>query len=63
MRLLDEEHDVALTLQRSLLPRRLPACGGLDLAVRYVPASERAEIGGDFYEVVRLDGSAHRRRR
>jgi serine phosphatase RsbU (regulator of sigma subunit) len=29
---------------------------GLDFAVRYVPASERAEIGGDFYEMVRLDG-------
>jgi CheY-like chemotaxis protein len=56
MRLLDEEHDVALTLQRSLLPRRLPHVDGLELAVRYVPASERAEIGGDFYEAVRLDG-------
>ena len=53
---LDEEHDVALTLQRSLLPRRLPHVDEFDLAVRYVPASERAEIGGDFYEVVRLGG-------
>jgi len=52
----DAEHDLALTLQRSLLPRRLPAVPGFDLAVRYVPASDQAEIGGDFYEVVHLDG-------
>jgi CheY-like chemotaxis protein len=53
-RLYDEEHDLALTLQRSLLPRTLPNVAGLEFAVRYVPASDRAEIGGDFYEVVRL---------
>jgi CheY-like chemotaxis protein len=50
-----EEHDLALTLQRSLLPRSLPALSGLDVAVRYTPAGEHAEIGGDFYEVARLD--------
>ena len=54
-RLYDEEHDLALTLQRSLLPRTLPEVSGLEFAVRYVPASDRAEIGGDFYEVVRFD--------
>ena len=52
--LFDEEHDLALTLQRSLLPQRLPQVPGLDLAVRYVPAGEQAEIGGDFYEVARF---------
>ncbi len=54
-RLYDEEHDIALTLQRSLLPREMPHVPELDLAVRYVPASDRAEIGGDFYEVVQFD--------
>jgi DNA-binding response OmpR family regulator len=54
-RLYDEEHDLALTLQRSLLPREMPHVPELDLAVRYVPASDRAEIGGDFYEVVQFD--------
>ena len=29
---------------------------GIDLAKRYVPASEVAEIGGDFYELSALDG-------
>ncbi len=50
------EHRVALTLQQSLLPQRLPRVAGLDLAKRYVPASEMAEIGGDFYELSELDG-------
>lgn len=55
MRQHEEEHALALTLQRSLLPRRLPRLREFDLAVRYVPASDLAEIGGDFYEVARLD--------
>jgi DNA-binding response OmpR family regulator len=54
MRLYAEEHDLALTLQRSLLPRQVPYLPEMDIAVRYVPASERAEIGGDFYEVARF---------
>ncbi|TDC82052.1 fused response regulator/phosphatase [Micromonospora sp. KC606] len=52
----DEEHRIAVTLQRSLLPRRLPEVAGLDVAVRYEPASARTEVGGDFYELVMLDG-------
>ena len=56
MRAYEEEHRLALTLQRSLLPTHLPAIDGYDLAVRYVPASEQAEIGGDFYELSLLDG-------
>ncbi len=48
------ERHVALTLQHSFLPRpdrpsRLP---GVDLVVRYVPASRETEIGGDFYAAV-----------
>ncbi|WP_370517873.1 PP2C family protein-serine/threonine phosphatase [Micromonospora sp. MP36] len=52
----DQEHRIAVTLQRSLLPRRLPEISGLDLAVRYEPASAHTEVGGDFYELVMLDG-------
>ncbi|HEX2773068.1 MAG TPA: fused response regulator/phosphatase, partial [Micromonosporaceae bacterium] len=55
MRSHDEERRIALTLQRSLLPRAIPAVDGIDLAVRYVPASSHAEIGGDFYELLALD--------
>lgn len=50
-----EEHSLALTLQRSFLPSRLPDLPGLQIAVRYVPAGRNAEIGGDFYELVELD--------
>ena len=51
-----EEHTLALTLQRSLLPRTVPVRPELPMAVRYLPASSNAEIGGDFYEVTELDG-------
>ena len=50
------EHHLALTLQHSLLPQHLPQVGGVDLAKHYLPASEVAEIGGDFYELFELDG-------
>jgi len=47
-----EEHLVALTLQRSFLPTELPVIPGLATAFRYLPASDRAEVGGDFYEAL-----------
>jgi serine phosphatase RsbU (regulator of sigma subunit)/CheY-like chemotaxis protein len=47
-----EEHLVALTLQRSFLPAGLPVLPGLSMAVRYIPASDQAEVGGDFYEAL-----------
>jgi serine phosphatase RsbU (regulator of sigma subunit)/DNA-binding NarL/FixJ family response regulator len=47
-----EEHLVALTLQRSLLPAALPVIPGVAMASRYLPASDAAEVGGDFYEAV-----------
>lgn len=50
-----EEHALALELQRSFLPRRLPAVDGVELAVRYLPASAHAEIGGDFYEAIETE--------
>ncbi|WDF37586.1 fused response regulator/phosphatase [Streptomyces sp. T12] len=52
------ERDIALTLQHSFLPQphRLPALPGVEVVVRYVPASRRAEIGGDFYAALRAEG-------
>jgi serine phosphatase RsbU (regulator of sigma subunit) len=47
-----EEHLVALTLQRSFLPATLPAIPGISMAFRYLPASDQAEVGGDFYEAL-----------
>ncbi|MET9828728.1 fused response regulator/phosphatase [Streptomyces sp. NPDC006385] len=49
------ERHVALTLQHSFLPQpyRLPSLPGVEVVVRYVPASRQAEIGGDFYAALR----------
>jgi serine phosphatase RsbU (regulator of sigma subunit) len=47
-----EEHLIALTLQRSFLPAALPAIPGLRMSSRYLPASDQAEVGGDFYEAL-----------
>jgi DNA-binding response OmpR family regulator len=56
LRTYTEEHSLALTLQRSLLPSSIPRHPGLPVAFRYLPASANAEIGGDFYEVADLGG-------
>ncbi|MFE6486281.1 SpoIIE family protein phosphatase [Streptomyces sp. NPDC057757] len=50
------ERHVALTLQHSFLPQphRLPELPGVDVVVRYVPASQETEIGGDFYAALRV---------
>jgi len=48
------EHQIAETLQRSLLPDRLPQVPGVDLAARYVPATADVEVGGDWYDVISL---------
>ncbi|MGH3258167.1 MAG: response regulator, partial [Streptosporangiaceae bacterium] len=47
-----EEHLIALTLQRSFLPARLPQVPGLAMSFRYIPASDQAAVGGDFYEAL-----------
>src|SRR5581483_10671583 len=49
---LEHEHQVAMLLQRSLLPRALPETVGIKVAARYLPA--RDEVGGDWYDVIEL---------
>ncbi|WP_307845290.1 fused response regulator/phosphatase [Planomonospora sp. ID67723] len=49
-----EEHAIALTLQRSLLPARIPEIPGVEISWRYQPAADNIEVGGDFYEVLPL---------
>ncbi|MEU8972144.1 SpoIIE family protein phosphatase [Streptomyces monashensis] len=46
------EHDTALTLQRSMLPRSFNPPGRIEIAHRYLPASDASEVGGDWYDVV-----------
>jgi PAS domain S-box-containing protein len=50
------EHAIAETLQRSILPDTLPQIPGLDLAVRYLPATHGANVGGDWYDAFPLEG-------
>jgi PAS domain S-box-containing protein len=44
------------TLQANLLPPQPPELPGLSIAVRYLAATYGVEVGGDFYDVVRLPG-------
>ncbi|MFZ1995300.1 MAG: SpoIIE family protein phosphatase, partial [Solirubrobacteraceae bacterium] len=43
------------TLQRSLLPDRLPHHPRLQLAARYLPSGLAPQIGGDWYDALELD--------
>ncbi|GAA2542943.1 SpoIIE family protein phosphatase/ATP-binding protein [Streptomyces fimbriatus] len=49
------EHSMAVTLQRSLLPRSLPEQTALEIAYRYLPA--QAGVGGDWFDVLPLSGA------
>ncbi|WP_133914718.1 SpoIIE family protein phosphatase [Streptomyces sp. NBC_00582] len=47
----------AVTLQRSLLPQRLPEQSAVEVASRYLPAGARAGVGGDWFDVIPLSGA------
>ncbi|KES05415.1 protein phosphatase [Streptomyces toyocaensis] len=49
------EHTMALAVQRSLLPRGVPAQDAVEVAHRYLPA--QAGVGGDWFDVIPLSGS------
>ncbi len=51
-KLYEREHATAETLQRSLLPDRLPDVPGIALRATYKPVS--IEVGGDWYDAFRL---------
>ncbi|WP_189742094.1 SpoIIE family protein phosphatase [Streptomyces nojiriensis] len=48
------EHTVADTLQRSLLPRRVPEQSAVEVAHRYLAAQA---VGGDWFDVIPLPGA------
>lgn len=50
----EEEHRVALSLQRALLPSILEVHPAIDVAARYAAATGALEVGGDWYDVFRL---------
>jgi Stage II sporulation protein E (SpoIIE) len=49
------EHEVAETLQRSLLPK-LPRLEGLEVAARYIAGGQGQEVGGDWYDAFPVAG-------
>jgi anti-anti-sigma factor len=51
-RLYRHEHHVAETLQRSLLPERLPTLAGVEFAARYIPGGAGVNVGGDWYDAI-----------
>ncbi|MEU4096271.1 SpoIIE family protein phosphatase [Streptomyces sp. NPDC026673] len=57
-RLYDAKHRLAHGLQSALLPRTLPALPGLEAAARYLAGTEGMDIGGDFYDLLRVGDRA-----
>ncbi len=55
-RLHEEEHRIAVELQRGLVPKRLPEVDGIAIAAHYQPAGALAEVGGDWYDAFALSG-------
>jgi serine phosphatase RsbU (regulator of sigma subunit)/anti-sigma regulatory factor (Ser/Thr protein kinase) len=51
------ERNTALALQRSLLPRHVTEQPAVETASRYLPSSDRAGVGGDWYDVIALSGA------
>jgi PAS domain S-box-containing protein len=55
-RLYQRELDVVEVLQRSLLPEHLPRLPGIEIGARYMPGGAGADVGGDWYDAIPLDG-------
>ncbi|RKE20533.1 SpoIIE family protein phosphatase [Streptomyces sp. TLI_171] len=53
-RLYDVHHERASELQRAMLPRSLPVLPRVASAARYLPSTEGMQIGGDWYDLLRL---------
>jgi PAS domain S-box-containing protein len=46
----EEEHRIAVELQRGLIPKSLPAVPGVSLAASYEVAGIGVQVGGDWYD-------------
>ncbi|QAY69325.1 ATP-binding SpoIIE family protein phosphatase [Xylanimonas protaetiae] len=55
-RLYAREHRLAEALQRAMLPEQADVTG-LDVWTYYAPNAEHAQVGGDWYDVLDIDGS------
>jgi PAS domain S-box-containing protein len=50
----EEEHRIAVELQRGLIPKSLPAVRGITLAAAYEVAGLSVQVGGDWYDAFEL---------
>ncbi|MET9777865.1 SpoIIE family protein phosphatase [Streptomyces sp. NPDC006367] len=56
-RLYQRQRAVAETMQKHLLPQ-MPRVPGLQMAVRYLPAPDASQVGGDWYDAFTLSDGA-----
>jgi PAS domain S-box-containing protein len=50
----EQEHRIAVELQRGLLPKQMPQLPGVELAAHYEVAGVGAHVGGDWYDAFTL---------
>jgi serine phosphatase RsbU (regulator of sigma subunit) len=55
-RLYSEQRSIAQTLQHALLPETLPQVPGMQTSARYEAGERGIDVGGDWYDVIELDG-------
>ena len=55
-RLHDQLRHMAISMQTAMLPTKLAAPAGLEIAHRYLPGSDMAVVGGDWFDVIELSG-------
>src|SRR6202020_1683075 len=56
VQLQQEEHRIAVELQRGLMPDKLPSVPGVAIAAHSEAAGLGAEVGGDWYDAFTLSG-------
>jgi anti-sigma regulatory factor (Ser/Thr protein kinase) len=52
----ERDRRIAATLQRALLPERLPSVVGVSLAAHIAPGAGGTRVGGDWYDAIALPG-------
>jgi serine phosphatase RsbU (regulator of sigma subunit) len=55
----ERERNIAVVLQRSLLPVEPPHIPGLEIATCYIPAQPGSSVGGDWFDAFEVPGARH----
>ncbi|MET8504280.1 SpoIIE family protein phosphatase [Streptomyces sp. NPDC004787] len=54
----ESERELSLGLQRTMMPVLGPGIPGIRVAARYVPTGGGLQVGGDWYDLIRLPGGS-----